>query len=160
VNAGRAPRPQSAAEEDVAARRSGAHALVLVASLASPLALLALGLLLRPDPRGWGTHEQLGFRPCYPQVHWNVPCPGCGVTTAVVLAVRGEFGAACATQPIGPLLVLGSLVFAAWALAGHHRGRDLAAELARWSWPVITRVAGLALLVGWLYKTAVVRGWF
>src|SRR5262245_27343638 len=114
--------------DDARSGRSHEHFLVLVLCLAAPLALLALGLALRPDPRGWGTHEQLGFRSCYPMAHWNVPCPGCGVTTSLALLARGRIGAALAAQPLGPLLVLGSLAFAGWALAGHRQGRDLARE--------------------------------
>ena len=140
--------------------RSREHGLVLVLCLAAPLALLALGLTLRPDPRGWGTHEQLGFRPCYPMAHWNVPCPGCGVTTSVALLARGDVLAALRTQPLGPLLVLGAGAAAAWALNGHRRGRDLVAELTRWRWRVLARAAGLLLLLAWLFKIAAVRGWW
>ncbi|HEX6881758.1 MAG TPA: DUF2752 domain-containing protein [Planctomycetota bacterium] len=144
---------------DPSPRRSREHALVLVALLAAPLVLLGLGRALEPDPRGWGTHEQLGFRPCTPMTRWNVPCPGCGVTTALALSARGAVPAAFRTQPLGPLLVLASLAAAGWALAGHRRGRDLADELAGLRWRFLAGLSGLLLLLAWLYKLAVVRGW-
>lgn len=132
---------------------------MLVLCLAAPLALLGLGRALRPDPRGWGTHEQLGFRSCYPMSHWNVPCPGCGVTTSVALVARGELGSALRAQPLGPLLVLATLGGAGWALIGHQRGRDLGDELARLRWRRVARLAALALALAWAFKLAVVRGW-
>lgn len=135
------------------------HHLVLVACLAAPVALFVLGLALRPDPRGWGTHEQLGFRPCYPMSRWNLPCPGCGVTTSVALVARGEILAALRTQPLGPLVVLAALAGAGWALHGHWRARALAGELARLPWGVLARIAGALTLLAWLYKAATTRGW-
>ena len=137
--------------------RSREHWLVLACALALPLALLVLGGLLRPDPRGWGTHEQLGFRPCLPMRKWNFPCPGCGVTTSIALVAHGSLLAALRAQPFGLVAFVTSLAGAAWGLVGHARGRDLRAELPR----VVTRrsvsvLATLALLA-WIYKIAVVR---
>ena len=131
---------------------------MLLAALAAPLVLLALGLYLEPDPRGWGTHEQLGFKPCWPMTHWNVPCPGCGVTTAVTLAAHGRPLASLRAQPFGLVLRACALAAAAWALAGHARGRDLGAGLPKLPW---TRIGGVLALLGmlaWLYKLALVRG--
>lgn len=139
--------------------RSREHALVLTACLAAPLALLALGHWLEPDPRGWGTHEQLGFRPCFPMQHWNLPCPGCGVTTAVALAAHGAPLASLRTQPFGMVVLASALVAAVWAVAGHARGRDLWLELGhvrwrRWTWWLVTPG-----LLAWCYKIALARGW-
>src|SRR5688572_13034388 len=143
-----------------AARRSREHALVLALCLAAPLVLLVLGRALRPDPRGWGTHEQLGFQPCYPMAHWNVPCPGCGVTTSLAWIARGELLAALEVQPLGPLLALGTVASAVWALKGHLGGRDTARELERLPWRRLVRAAGVVVVLAWLYKAAAARGWF
>ena len=132
---------------------------MLLGTLALPVALLLLGRLLHPDPRGWGTHEQLGFRPCLPMRLWNVPCPGCGVTTSIALVAHGSPLAALRTQPFGPVAFAAAFAGAAWGLVRHARGRDLHAELARVNW----RRWGMALatlaLLAWIYKTALVRGW-
>jgi len=141
------------------ASRPAEHYVVLVTAIVPLLALIVLGRVLAPDPRGWGTHEQLGFRPCYPMSHWNVPCPGCGVTTAVVLAVHGMPLASLHTQPFGLVVLASVLASAVWAVGGHVRGRELQQELGRLPWRGIGRTLGLLLLAAWLYKLARVRGW-
>lgn len=138
--------------------RSREHRLLLLVALALPLALIAVGRVLEPDPRGWGTHEQLGFEPCYPMEHWNVPCPGCGVTTALALAVHGRPLAALRAQPFGVLVLLLALGSAGWALASHARGRELGPELARVVWKRWVMWLGTLGLLSWLYKLAAVRG--
>ncbi len=131
---------------------------MLLVALSAPLFLLGLGLFLEPDARGWGTHEQLGFRPCWPMRQWNLPCPGCGVTTAVTLAAHGRPLASLRTQPFGLVLFAATLAAAAWALAGHARGRDLYAELPGLPWKRLVVLFGALALLAWLYKLALARG--
>jgi hypothetical protein len=140
-------------------RRSREHALVLAAGLAAPLLLVALGRFLSPDPRGWGTHEQLGFQACLPMRAWGFPCPGCGVTTSIALAAHGRPLAGLRTQPFGSIALAATFGAALWAIAGHARGRDLRAELARVAWRRWGRVLATLALLAWIYKIALVRGW-
>jgi len=139
--------------------RSREHWLVLTCALALPLVLFALGSYLSPDPRGWGTHEQLGFRPCLPMRLWNFPCPGCGVTTSIALAAHGQPLAALRTQPFGLVAIAAAGAAAVWALLGHARGRDLHAELPRVGWRRRGRTLATLALLAWCYKLALVRGW-
>src|SRR5262245_5512911 len=132
---------------------------VLLGALALPAALFVLGRMLEPDPRGWGTHEQLGFRPCFPMRVWNFPCPGCGVTTSIALAAHGQPLAALRTQPFGLVVLATALVIAVRALAGHVRGQDLWAELARIEWKRSGKILATLGLLAWCYKIALVRGW-
>lgn len=132
--------------------------LLLATSLLAPLVLFALGRFLEPDPRGWGTHEQLGFRPCWPMTHWNVPCPGCGVTTAVALAAHGRVLDSLRAQPFGLVLLAGMLTATLWALAGHLCGRDLHAELPRLPWKAFAKVLAWLALLAWLYTLARAQG--
>ncbi len=141
-------------------RRSREHWAVLVLALSAPLALFVLGRFLEPDARGWGTHEQLGFQPCWPMTHWNVPCPGCGVTTAVSLAAHGRPLASLRTQPFGLVLLLASLAGAGWAALLHLWHRDLYAELHSLPWKRLAGALGTLLLLAWIYKLTLVRGWF
>jgi hypothetical protein len=147
------------AVETVRPQRSHEHALVLVLCLAAPVALLALGLFLEPDPRGWGTHEQLGFQPCWPMTHWNVPCPGCGVTTAVALAAHGQPLESLRVQPFGLVVLLAGCAAALWALVQHRRGMDLYCALSTVPWKRWGGMLATTVLLAWAYKLARVRGW-
>ena len=84
-----------------------------------------MGAVLEPDPRGFGTHEALGFAPCGFRAWLGGPCPTCGVTTSVVHVVRGEWGRSLQVQPFGALLVAALFVAAVCAIRVHKRGDDL-----------------------------------
>jgi len=139
--------------------RSLEHWLVLLVSVAAPIGLVALSRVLVPDPRGWGTHEQLGFRPCLPLELWRVPCPGCGVTTAVTLALRGEPLESLRVQPMGLVVIATALWAAVWATSHHFRGHDLFVALHALPWKILGSLLGGLAGAAWLYKIALVRGW-
>jgi len=84
---------------------------------------------------------------------WSVPCPGCGLTRAALLLLRGDWLGAWRMHPLSPLLVplFGVLVTA--ELVGVVRGR------APWDRAALSRHADraapllLALLLGvWLSR--------
>jgi hypothetical protein len=141
------------------ARRSAEHWVVLGAGVAALVGLIALGFVLEPDARGYGTHEKLGLQPCMPMELWNLPCPGCGVTTAIAHAARGNLWSAIRTQPFGFLVALGLVGFIGWAAVGQLRGRDLWVDLQGRAWGRWAAIAGVLMALAWLYKIAVVRGW-
>ncbi len=58
------------------------------------LTLLLLAVWLKPNPNGFGTHQQLGLPPCTFQFWFDIPCPSCGGTTAFAHFVRGQWGSA------------------------------------------------------------------
>ena len=112
--------------------RGVAIAVVLIAA-----AVVGLLLMLEPDPRGIGTHEQLGMAPCgWAQGPNGVPCPTCGVTTAACNVVHLHLVDAFVTQPFGAILTLLGLLLAGLAvrcLAGQKSFLDFIA------WPASTR---------------------
>ena len=128
-----------------------ADAALLCAALAIGPLLAWLALATEPDPRGFGTHEQLGLAPCGLRAWTGWPCPACGVTTAVVLATRGRLLHSLRTQPFGLLLaLLLALLFVA-ALASIRSGRDLRPLVyARPAWQRALFVGAIAL--AWIYK--------
>ena len=63
---------------DSTVKRSTEHWFLVLSAAATVLGLLAVAVFLEPDPRGYGTHEKLGFAPCLPMELWEIPCPGCG----------------------------------------------------------------------------------
>ena len=95
------------------------------------LAALALGLVavlatagrLRPDPRGYGTHEQLGLKPCAFRALTGRPCPHCGMTTAFAWWARGRLDRAWRANPAGAVLAPTCLALIPWLLACAARGR-------------------------------------
>jgi len=139
--------------------RSREHYLVLFGAWLALLGLCGIGLALTPDPRGFGTHEQLGFQPCLPVRLWNVPCPGCGVTTAVALAFHAQPLASLRTQPFGLVTILAVVGFALFTLHKHLTRGDAYRVLPRLPWRVL--LPGGVLLLGgcWIYKLARMRGW-
>ena len=140
-------------------RRSPEHTVLFLGANLSLALLSAFSLWVTPDPRGVGTHEQLGLPPCAPMQLWNIPCPGCGVTTSVALAAHGRILASFTNQPFGCALALAVPLFAFWAWRVHLGGRDLRDELSRrttWPWAV---GATALITLSWLYKLARVRGW-
>jgi hypothetical protein len=94
------------------------------------LALLALGLVgllglsrrLEPDPRGFGTHLQLGLAPCVFREAAGYPCPTCGVTTAFAWFARGQFGPAWRANPGGLALAAACLALVPWLAGSAARG--------------------------------------
>jgi Protein of unknown function (DUF2752) len=86
------------------------------------LALFALGLVLilvvarglEPDPRGFGTHTQLGLWPCAFKEMTGRPCPTCGMTTSFAWFVRGKLERSWWANPAGSLLVPTILVLIPW----------------------------------------------
>ena len=117
--------------------------------------VLGTASYLTPDPRGFGTHEQLGLPPCISSNYLGVPCPLCGMTTAFTLMAHARPIEALHAQPAGALLfVLCALVMAGASTAAifGHTPRH-AAALAQSSW---IGMGIVALLAGaWVYKLIV-----
>jgi hypothetical protein len=139
--------------------RSWEHWILLGAAFAGVAIMLVLGLFVDPDPRGFGTHESLGLPPCKTMLWWNVPCPGCGVTTSVSLAAHGRFWASMRNQPFGFLVALALPAFAVWCTWQTLRGRDLnnavhRVRFGKWVFLVVG-----VMLAAWLYKIALTRHW-
>ena len=152
--------PEPAVEDTAPAskpRRSREHWLVVGSAVLAAGALVALGLLLTPDARGVGTHEQLGLRPCTTMKLWNIPCPGCGLTTSVTMATQGDFWVSFKNQPFGLVCFLLGVAFVVWTPIAHFRGRDLWADvnalrIGRWA-----AILGVLAALAWVYKIWLVR---
>jgi hypothetical protein len=96
---------------------------LLVAFGSTLLALLAIAAWMRPDERGFGTHERLGFPPCTFQYLFETRCPSCGMTTAWSHFVRGRLDRAFQSNVGGALLAGLALVVGPWTVASGVRGR-------------------------------------
>lgn len=90
--------------------------------------ITAIGLYLRPDVHGHGTHQQLGLPPCPSVLLFNRPCPGCGMTTSWTSLLHGDVAGAFRANWIGPVLYL---IFSATAIlsaVGAMKGFRIATE--------------------------------
>jgi len=155
------PRPADPTADDSApCPRSREHWVVLGVAVLTILGFLALGILFTPDERGHGTHQQLGLQPCFPAEMWNIPCPGCGVTTSMTLATHGHLWQAIVNQPFGFVVWLAFLAFALWAPIAHFCGRDLWIDIHRLPYGPILRWLLPFAALAWVYKLAMMRGWF
>lgn len=124
------------------------------------MALAALAILfsargMSADPRGLGTHEQLGLSACRWHSETGQPCLTCGVTTAFVLTAQGRLIDGLATQPLGAVAALaaGAVVLAAGYAAW--RGLSLPALLSPLWRPWWLPAAVALVLLSWGYKMTV-----
>jgi hypothetical protein len=106
-------------------RLGGKTRLAMVASALALIGVLGLARWLEPDPRGYGTHVQLGLPPCTFFRLTGRPCPTCGMTTAFAWSVRGRVDRAWRANPAGCLLAPTCAALAAWLAAGAARGRPV-----------------------------------
>ena len=94
---------------------------------------------------------------CGLRAKYGLPCPTCGMTRSVVLALHGEWTAAWQMSPGGVAAVLGMLlgIAAAWALAltQWRRANDWEAAVGRAirrAAPVYGAAAATVWLAGWV----------
>lgn len=83
----------------------------------------ALASTLKPDPRGFGTHQSLGLPPCTFRVLFDIPCPSCGMTTSFSHLMRGNLSQALRANPGGVLLALVCAIQVPWCWWSAARGR-------------------------------------
>lgn len=81
------------------------------------MAGLAVGAVLPPD---WVMD---GPQLCVFKLMSGMPCPGCGLTRAVVLAMHGDLTGSLYFHPLGLLFVIGALILAAVDGYGWWRSR-------------------------------------
>jgi hypothetical protein len=127
--------------------------LAAVLVIAGAIATVTLLAATEPDPRGHGTHEQLGLMPCSWPGRFGMPCPTCGVTTAASHLVHFAPIDAFTTQPFGAALAASGILLAILALHDLLRGRPYLDRLARLPLVGITIGAVATFLLAWLYTT-------
>jgi Protein of unknown function (DUF2752) len=129
--------------------------LIAAACLAG---LLAVARKLEPDPRGFGTHIQLGLPPCAFLAVTGRLCPTCGMTTSFAWLTRGRIDRSWQANPAGCLYALLTIPLVSWlvssAVANHPVGfQGLSAPLTG------LLFAAIALgLASWLIRLIVSPG--
>lgn len=126
------------------------RAFAAVVAVAASVCFGAL-VRIRPDPRGHGTHEQLGLDVCGWPIVYGIPCPTCGCTTAACLLVHGRILDAFVTQPFGAAVAAVGLLVGVHATLCLLRGRSFADIVVRWPFWRFVGGGFLLLLASWAY---------
>jgi len=116
-------------------------------------AVLATAAALAPAGDGFGTHRQLGLPSCEFLSRTGWPCPTCGMTTSVSLAVRGRVVRAWSSQPFGVLLTAALAALAAAGAWQAATGRPVLSA-GRQALIVGGLFVAVGLLGGWAWKLA------
>lgn len=117
----------------------------------SCLAILMMGAALDPDPSGLGTHEQLGLTPCPWLLAYGLPCPTCGMTTAVSSAAHGAILRSFGVQPAGAVFAISVAALMWGALHAAATGSLVLRALWRMAQGWIGAAIAATLLAGWVY---------
>jgi Protein of unknown function (DUF2752) len=111
------------------ARLNGPTRLMMVVAALGLMGVFGVARRLEPDPRGFGTHTQLGLYPCMFAQVTGRPCPTCGMTTSFAWFARGRFDRSWRANPAGSLLAPTCVALILWLLAGAARGRPVGSRL-------------------------------
>jgi len=141
-------------------RRPGGRLPGLGIKTRAGLMALALGLTvvfviaarLRPDPRGYGTHEQLGRPPCAILKLTGRPCPSCGMTTAFAWFVRGELARSWRANPSGLLAASMCVPLIPWLVACSVMGRPLGVRSPGETLMALVVVASALAVLTWFVR--------
>jgi hypothetical protein len=125
--------------------------IALIAMALGGALLLYLSWRMEPDPRGFGTHEQLGLAPCSFRTYAGIPCLSCGMTTAFSLMMRLRWIDAIVVQPAGAMIFVSILAFIPLALWASIRGRSLLHALDRLPLAFFAAPYPIVLLGAWAY---------
>jgi len=134
---------------------SGPSRLKLALVAAALWGPLIVASRLGPDPRSFGTHEQLGLPPCTFATLFHMRCPTCGMTTAWAHAAHGQLQAALATHVTGTALAGASFLAGTWLFAVVALGRPWAPRLMRLTLAAYVAIGfSAALLIEWAVRIA------
>lgn len=111
------------------------------------LGTTAFAIYLSADPKGHGTHQQLGLPPCPSAALMNRPCPGCGLTTSFTAIVHGQVVESFVAHPLGAILYVLFSVSAILCFYGFVR-----------KWKFNTEGRPLNRLIGWLVAIFLIFG--
>lgn len=129
--------------------RPGTAAVALAALIL--LQLAAARVLLSADADGVSFAGSPIGGVCFLRQHAGVPCPTCGMTRSVVLALHGDLASALAINPAGPVWLLAAFVLSAGLLLVAWRPGERAKHRVR-SVALFQGLAFAVTLTGhWLY---------
>lgn len=144
--------PVRAVDRENRLRFSWFRRFVLGASGLTLMALLAIAAWLEPDPRQYGTHQQLGLPACTIDVLYGIRCPSCGMTTSWAWMMDGRPAKSWQANAGGALLALVSILAAPWLLASAAAGRWIGGPLNEWFVVFVSLAIVTVTLVEWSWR--------
>lgn len=84
----------------------------------------------------------------------GLPCPFCGLTTSLALAVRGEWIASLRVQPLGIFVLLTALILVGLNLPTIYRRIDFDKLVRSRRGTLFVYTFLLIILLSWFYKIA------
>jgi hypothetical protein len=142
----------SIGDHDNGAAIGQAGRAALVAMALCLIGLFVVAGALEPDPRGMGTHRQLGLPSCTFVTIFSKPCPGCGMTTSFAHFVRGEFAQSGRANPAGLLLAVVFATAVPWCLVSAVRGRLLLVDNPAPFVAVLLGATGSVAILVWFWR--------
>lgn len=126
--------------------------LALISCGLVSILLLTLAFRLTPNPKGIGTHQQLGFSQCTFIEWFNVPCPSCGMTTSWSHLMNGQIIQSFRANPGGALLAIYTLLLGPWMLVSGIMGKWLISRLDMGWVFVATVLVTLVTIFQWVIR--------
>jgi hypothetical protein len=140
-------------DSSVAGSKLSRRSRFLAAAVGAGLcAVLAVASWLPPDPRGRGTHEQLGLPPCTFLTVVGIRCPACGMTTAWANVMHGRPVDALRASASGTLLAGVAIACGIGAMALAIRGRWFAWQPGDTAVATIAVALATIVLVEWALR--------
>ncbi|HVJ67925.1 MAG TPA: DUF2752 domain-containing protein [Caulifigura sp.] len=130
--------------------RIGRAVCLGLASLFAGLFFVAASV--NPDPRGYGTHEQLGLTPCAFREVLKIPCPTCGGTTSFAHFVRGQWRQSFQVNSAAFAFAFLSALLTPWLALSAASGRLHGVASADWVFIVLVALLALLGLSHWLIR--------
>ena len=116
------------------------------------LGAIVTAAILKPDPRGHGTHEQLGLPPCSFMLTTGLPCPTCGMTSAFSLVVRGKVLEGIIAQPASAALCLLTIIMLPISLWTVATGRSICVNWDRLGAVRVSLAFAMIFVGAWGFK--------
>jgi hypothetical protein len=144
--------PPLSPERVISSRLSPRSRQVLVLLALGVMVVLGIAMRLRPDPRGFGTHGQLGLGPCAFLELSGRPCPSCGMTTAFSWAVRGRMIEGWRANPAGVVIASTCMVMVPWMVFASISGRTWPFRSAEGPLVSVVLAAVALALITWAFR--------
>jgi hypothetical protein len=117
------------------------------------LSVIAVARALEPDPRGFGTHTQLGLPPCGFAQLTGLGCPSCGLTTSFAHMARGQLAEGWSAHALGPLLFALLAACVPLGVVAGTRGWPISVTLQRLRARLLAVIIAVAALAFWFVRT-------